>query len=306
KTVLKEHNPDWADPGKTDINPLMRDTLKAVNVPNAQIRSGITSIAQGVAEARNKDSLAGHGKVGDKPLIGKTEIQVFVTVCDSLVQIILAHLDKTPPDIRHTTMAFKELEELLGLEEFNRQTDTNVSVEYDQEEGTLFIDGKEIRPSEILYHFDRENYAVKIQNAQQDEAAQREKEALFELLHEQAMTAIDHHLCEEGVFDNFDPGHYGYEPPEIWIDEIKINKDAVSATATGTVETTARLGSSREEDGIDINYSSGFTALFVLLVSEETGISGLELKELNLDTVDWSDDCDYPESPEDDLEPNDP
>ncbi|MBF0214660.1 MAG: abortive infection family protein [Magnetococcales bacterium] len=120
KTVLKEHDPGWADPGKTDIGPLMRDTLKAVDVPNAQIRSGITTIAQGVAEARNKDSLAGHGKMGDKPLIGNTEIQVFVTVCDSLMQIILAHLDKAPPDIRHTTMAFKELEELLGLEDCNR------------------------------------------------------------------------------------------------------------------------------------------------------------------------------------------
>ena len=286
KTVLKEHVPDWQDDDKTKLPGLINQAIGKSGVLNEQVLNGIKTTVQGIAEARNKDSLAGHGKMGDKPLIGKAEIQVFVTVCDSLMQIILAHLDKAPPDIRHTTMAFKELEELLELEDFNRQTDTSVSVEYDKKEGTLFIEGKEIRPSEILFHFDRETYAVKIQNAKQ-EAAQRAEEELAEQLHEQAMSKIDHHLCEEGVFDNFHPGHYGYYLDEIYIDSIKVNRPEGTATATGFVSATVRLGASSDEDGCDINYSSTFTASFILHSDDECGTAGMELENLELEKTDW-------------------
>ena len=309
RQILQEKDPAYVDDEKADLPKLIKKALEKVGISNDQLRGGISSLVSAVAQIRNDETVAGHGLMGSKPLIGETEIHLYVSTFEHLSRIFLILIQHEEPGIRHTTMAFKELEELLGLEDFNRQTDGSVSVQYDQEEGTLFIEGKEIRPSEILYHFDRETYAVKIQNAQQ-EATQREEEELAERLHEQAMAEIDHHLCEEGVFDDFHPGHYGYELPDIWIDEIKVNKDEGTATATGTVETTARLGSSREEDGIDINYSSGFTALFVLLVSEETGITGLELEELRLDTVDWyqhePDDYDYPDVPTDDLEPDDP
>lgn len=59
------------------------------------------------------------------------------------------------------------------MEEINQRADASVDVVYDPNEGVIFIDGKEIRPSEILYHFDRETYAVKIQAAKE----QKRKEA---------------------------------------------------------------------------------------------------------------------------------
>lgn len=285
KQVLREKDPDYNDDEKTELPKLIKAALEKAGIGNDQIRGGITSLVNAIAQIRNDQTVAGHGLMGSKPLVSRTEIQLFVSTFEHLTRIFLILIQRNEPDIRHTSIAFDELERQLELGDFNSELDTSVEVEYDQEEGVLFIEGKELRPSEILYHFDRETYAVKIQFAQQENLRAEEEEA--EQLQEQARSEIEHQLCEGGVFDNFSPGHYGYDIPEIWIDDIKVDRNEDIATASGTISTSVRLGDSSDEDGFDIEYSSGFAAIFAIQNDEDDDTFDLELQELVLEKTDW-------------------
>lgn len=283
KQMLREKDSAFADDEKTELPKLIKAAMDRAGIDNDQIRGGISSLANAIVQIRNDQTVAGHGLMGKKPLIGKTEIQLFISTFEHLTRIFLILLQREEPDIHHTTMAFNELETLLELEDFNRQMDASVSVDRDQEEGVLFIGGKEIRPSEILYSFDRKTYVEKIHAAQQDAA---------EDLHEQAISKIDTYLCEEGVFDGFSPGHYGYDLDEIYIDSIKLNRLGGTAAVTGSIYATVRLRSSSDEDGCDINYSSNFTADFIMYSDKEGSTTELKLESLDLEKTDWIDERD--------------
>lgn len=60
-----------------------------------------------------------------------------------------------------------------------------------------------------------------------------------------------------GILDNTTPGHYGVEEINFQIDikDIRVDVPAKKFTfRNGTLSFTARLGSSREEDGMDGNF----------------------------------------------------
>lgn len=76
-------------------------------------------------------------------------------------------------------------------------------------------------------------------------------------------SAIEEMIADELTekhFDSFYPGHYGYAPPEIHIVSASLMGDAV--IVDGSVSTSARIGSSKEEDGMDVDYTSTFHATF--------------------------------------------
>ncbi|MBF0620934.1 MAG: hypothetical protein HQL54_03320 [Magnetococcales bacterium] len=284
KHILKENNPDYVDDGKTDLAPLMKEALKAVDVPDPKIRSGITSIAYGIAETRNKDSVAGHGKAGDKPLISKTEIQIFASVCDNVVMVLLAHLDKKPPDIRHTTVVFDQLESLLRLGEYNRITDSSVEVTYDQDEGLLFIDGKELRPSEILYHFDRETYAARIQQAKESAADSTEDRA--DAI-KQKIESLVYDLLLEHWYDDYNPNHFEYEDPEVWIDSFKENLEKGELTAFGSVHREMRVDVSSDEYQTKSGADEIVVHLYWMIDEENPDDFEVDSDELILEEIDW-------------------
>lgn len=175
------------------------------------------------------------------------------------------------PDLMTTKMTFEAVEDQMGLGPMNRDMDTAATVEYSPEDGLIFIDGKQLRPSEILYQFDRTAYQQGIEAAE---------DRLRELMMEQ----IEAELSNDR-FDNFFPGHYGYDPPDIWIDTIR--RDGTSFTAKGSISTSVRLGASSDEHGVDIGYESGFTAVFSLDDDPEASLDQIELDSLELDVNDW-------------------
>ncbi|MBF0186033.1 MAG: hypothetical protein HQM06_16810 [Magnetococcales bacterium] len=297
KQVMREKDPDYVDDEKTELPKLIKAALEKSGIGNDQIRGGITSLVNAIAQIRNDNTVAGHGLMGTKPLIGKTEIQLFVSTFEHLTQIFLILIQREDPDIRHTTMAFKELESLLNLEDFNRETDASVSVEYDKEEGTLFIEGKEIRPSEILYHFDRESYASKIKSA---------KDALNERTLERVESLISDHLMEDW-FDEYNPDHFEYDDPEVYIDSFTVDMRNGKVTAHGSVTTHVTVDISADEYQTAGGTNKIIAHCYWLI--EEGEDTPLDLECLELDRIEWIDqneDTDDTSNPGQGSEPSAP
>ncbi|MEM7643110.1 MAG: hypothetical protein AAF366_11340, partial [Pseudomonadota bacterium] len=56
--------------------------------------------------------------------------------------------------------------------------DASTSITYDQEEGRIYINGKEVRPSELLFIFDRNSYSEELKKFRLTEVvAEPEEEA---------------------------------------------------------------------------------------------------------------------------------
>lgn len=254
-----------------DIAPLVKETLKALGCQDEPLRNHIGGLAHSLAEQRNKETIAGHGLQSDKAFIGKAGIRVFTLTFSTIVEAMMALLDAETPDLTTTRLTFDAAQDRLGLGPLNRDMDTSATVEYSAEDGLIFIEGKELRPSKILYHFDRTTYQQRIEAAE---------ERLRELMNE----LIEAELSNDR-FDNFFPGHYGYEPPDIWIDSIRW--DGGFFIAKGSVSTSVRLGASSDEDSVDIGYESGFEAVFSLDDAPETSLDQIELQSLDLEVNDW-------------------
>lgn len=82
----------------------------------------------------------------------------------------------------------------------------------------------------------------------------------FDQIREEIAIAMNMNCAEHwfGILDHTDPGHYGVEIPEfeIAITDIWVNIPAKTFTfKRGTLSFGARLGSSREEDGADMDFS---------------------------------------------------
>ncbi|MBF0142913.1 MAG: hypothetical protein HQL59_05585 [Magnetococcales bacterium] len=273
KQVLREKEPAFVDDEKTELPKLIKAALEKAGISNDQIRGGITSLVNAIAQIRNDQTMAGHGLMGSKPLIGETEIHLFVSTFEHLTRIFLILIQQEAPDIRHTTMAFDKLEALLGLEDFNRQTDTSVSVEYDQEEGTLLIAGKEIRPSEILYHFARQDYANKI-----DERNAR--------IHERIESLVSDDLMENW-FDGYNPNHFEYDDPEVYIDGFTVDPRQGKVMAHGSITTRVTLDISPDEYQTTGGTNKIIAHCYWFI--EEGEDTPLDPEYLELDRIEWVD-----------------
>lgn len=257
-----------------DFHGLVENTLMLLGMEKGQILAGLKTLAHGLAEKRNGCGVAGHGQINCENLISQTEIMIFVSTCENLMSILVALLNKMPIDILHTKTKYSKLEEEQQYQFRNVYIDKNVDVDYSSEDGLLFIDGKELRPSEVLYDFDRYSYKEKFDESFGAVWDEENLENLQEM--------ISNYLCEN-VFDDFYPGHYGYTLPSVWFHHPEINGNFIEGE--GTVEAIATIGSSKE--GIEINYCSDFWVKFAYIYDKESDSFEFELIDLNLEKMDW-------------------
>lgn len=160
KTVLEEKNETYSD--KENVQNLVGKTLGLFNI-NSQISGGLTNIiggcsqiAKGIGEVRNDKCITGHGATDKKLLPTKADIDVCVSTALHIIDIIYTVLINDKIDIISTKLKFEKLDEIPKYNYVNQYIDNNVNIEY--ENGTLFINGAEFRPSEILYNLERVTY----------------------------------------------------------------------------------------------------------------------------------------------------
>lgn len=271
KSILAEKG-DTAHTGIQDVPKLIKATLRALGHPNEQIGGGISSLAQGIFQIRNTHTIAGHGMDASTPMLTKTEIGIFVKTFAHTVDVILTLLDVQEIDISTTRMMFDAVETVLNLADVNEGIDSSVSVSYSEEEGVLFLEGKELRPSEVLFHFDRITYNQRVENA---------KESRYERLSEM-LESLTHDYIRERLA-SFTTKNYGIKELEIAFDEIKLVN--ARPILTGSISAQVRLGSSNIEDSRDISYFSDFKAEYQC--HNEDDPDTFQLERLELEVMDW-------------------
>jgi len=272
KHILDEKGEDYEN---LELPRLVKDALSAASFQNDQIRGNLSGLMNALGEMRNKKGIAGHGNHGQVPLPSENDIRVFVSVFQSVTTILWHSFTPQNIDVRHTKLEFKALEEKLKLGWLNQVADENIIVEYSEEDGLIYVEGKEIRPSEILYLFDRENYVKKIEKTKSEA-----REFIFEQLADTISEALT-----DGIFDGFEPHAYGWEYPEVSIDDAQADGDKLNVS--GTISTSVRLGAPSAKDGIDLDYLSDFTALFYASTAGSPQERDFSLEELNIEHTDW-------------------
>lgn len=138
---------------------LVKDALAACGFENDKISGNLSGIVSALAEIRNRTGIAGHGQYDDTELPSPADVRIFVSIFESVVGLLWHAFNKFKIDLRLTKQRFDLLEKRLELADFNESLDLTISILHDQEEGRVYINGKEIRPSELLFVFDRNSYA---------------------------------------------------------------------------------------------------------------------------------------------------
>ena len=79
-----------------------------------------------------------------------------------MVSLLWHAFNKFNIDLTLTKLRFDLLEQRLELATFNESLDVSTTITYDQDEGRVYINGKEVRPSELLFIFDRNSYSEEL------------------------------------------------------------------------------------------------------------------------------------------------
>lgn len=160
KVIIEEKGETYSD--KENSQTLVGKTLGMLNI-NSQISCGLcnivggcSQIAKGIGEERNDKCITGHGATNKKPLPTKSDIDICVSAVLHIIDIIHTVIIGEQIDIATTQIKFDKIDEIPKYKYANQYIDNNVKVAY--EEGSIFINGQEIRPSKILYNFDRLTY----------------------------------------------------------------------------------------------------------------------------------------------------
>jgi hypothetical protein len=167
KHVLSEKSLPHKD---LKLTRLVKDALAACGFENEAIAGNISGIVGALAELRNRTGLAGHGQHDDEALPSSTDIRIFVSIFESVISLLWHAFNKFHIDLALTRLRFDLLEQRLELASFNENLDGSIAVTYDQDEGRVYINGKEIRPSELLFIFDRNSYAEELKKFRVSEA----------------------------------------------------------------------------------------------------------------------------------------
>ena len=109
-----------------------------------------------------QQGIAAHGHIGNGTIPTTTDVRIFASTFFHYMEIIFAILDKAEINTNYTNIKFEKIDEIPKYNYVNQYIDNNVNVEYDN--GTLFINGAEFRPSEILYNLERVTYDAYIKN----------------------------------------------------------------------------------------------------------------------------------------------
>lgn len=257
-----------------DFHKLVGDTLELLGFKKGQVFGGIKSIALGICEIRNNKGIASHGHTDVCPLPTRLEIDLFVSICSNIIQIILSLLDNQEVDIIKTRLKFSKIDEFPGNHYRDQFIDKFSEIDYDSENGILFINGAELRPSEVLYTFDRMAYKEIFDKAFGSPAWE---ELYLDDFHNMISEEFSN-LCKDFV-----PGNYGYEPPIINIYEYELKDNYIECN--GDIETTVTIGASN--DGEDFSYCSKFIARFSYSKDEPNLFQEHNLIKLILDKTNW-------------------
>ena len=135
---------------------LTKKSIDCLNCENQHIRKALTNIIDTYSTVRNQQGIAAHGHIESGTIPTKTDVRIFASTFFHYMEIIFALLDKSEINTNYTNIKFEKIDEIPKYNYVNQYIDNNVNVDY--ENGTLFIDGAEFRPSEILYNLERVTY----------------------------------------------------------------------------------------------------------------------------------------------------
>ncbi len=278
KIILEEKNEVYSD--KENTQTLVGKTLNLLDL-NTQISGGLcniiggcSQIAKGVGEERNDKCITGHGATNKKSLPTKSDIDICVSAVLHIIDIIHTIVMGEQIDITSTKIKFEKIDEVHSNHYRNQFIDNFSEIDYDSENGILFINGAELRPSEILYTFDRTSYKEIYDKA----FGSQTWEELY-------LDDFQNMISEEfsNVCEDFVPGHYGYEPPIINICDYELKDDFIECR--GSIETTVTIGASN--DGEEFDYYSNFIAHFSYFEDELDLFQEHNLIGLILEKTDW-------------------
>lgn len=145
-----EYNKEWT------LAQLTKKSIDCLNCENQHIRKALTNIIDTYSTIRNQQGIAAHGHIENGTIPTTTDVRIFASTFFHYMEIIFALLDKAEINTNYTNIKFEKIDEIPKYNYVNQYIDNNVNVEY--ENGTLFINGAEFRPSEILYNLERVTY----------------------------------------------------------------------------------------------------------------------------------------------------
>ncbi|MEE3348552.1 MAG: hypothetical protein VZR09_00785 [Candidatus Gastranaerophilaceae bacterium] len=145
-----EYDKEWT------LAQLTKKSIDCLNCDNQHIRKALTNIIDTYSSVRNQQGIAAHGHIENGTIPTKIDVRIFASTFFHYMEIIFALLDKSEINANYTNLKFEKFDEIPKFNYVNQYVDNNVNVEY--EKGTLFIDGAEFRPSEILYNLGRVTY----------------------------------------------------------------------------------------------------------------------------------------------------
>lgn len=164
KHIIDEKGEDV--PAAIKLPALIKQALAVSGMRNDQVLGNLSGLVGGLAEIRNTTGVAGHGIHGTVPLPTPSDVRVFASMVSGLLGV-LWHLHAGDGiDVIRTSMSFESVERKLDLQSVNELIDADVKFEAVPHDGLIFIDGKEVRPSALLFAFDRKAYFEKIQKFQ--------------------------------------------------------------------------------------------------------------------------------------------
>lgn len=262
------------------IKPLVKKCLATLEGTNGQINSSLSGVfanyenlVGGMGEIRNDGCVTGHGHPTNIPLASQKEIRVYVSCFRNLSETIMTLLDDETLDLDNTTLPFERVTSKLNLEYWNQQLARALEVDYDPDEGLLYLDGKEIPLAELIFKYDRPAFTQGINGVKE--------EFKDSLTFEQFEEVIDENINDR--MNNFYPGDYGREPLDLYGEVEHVDFDLSQVNVSGHVSTVANLVSSR--DGLSCPYSSTFKATFQML--QDYGEPEFQLLKLELNQTDW-------------------
>jgi len=159
KHILSERGLPYDD---LKLPKLVKDALSSCGFDNDGIAGNLSGIVGALAEIRNRTSIAGHGQHDSQDIPSPTDIRIFVSIFESVVSLLWHAFNKFNIDLTLTKLRFDLLEQRLELATFNESLDVSTTITYDQDEGRVYINGKEVRPSELLFIFDRNSYSEEL------------------------------------------------------------------------------------------------------------------------------------------------
>lgn len=145
-----EYDKEWT------LAQLTKKSIDCLNCDNQHIRKALTNIIDTYSSVRNQQGIAAHGHIENGTIPTETDVRIFASTFFHYMEIIFALLDKLEINTNYTNIKFEKIDEIPKYNYANQYVDNNVKVSY--EDGSIFINGQEIRPSEILYNFDRLTY----------------------------------------------------------------------------------------------------------------------------------------------------